>query len=205
MAVQLRSGATLRRALTLLRKPDGLPILVDIYDVEGGRIHDYQTRVAARPGQLRLNGPVLGPRGRPLYQDHSFYPLTDFQTAGAVDGDWAATWGRGRQSVRATVLTPCSELITYRSPGWRSQFEITADPGRALDTVVLRSRRKRSRFVVVYEVLGGAATVRSASVRDEGESVCVVLDMVGRNRIEVCTPGDIAKGSESRWQVGRSR
>ena len=205
MAVRLKSGATLRRALTLLRKPDGLPILVDVFDVVGGRIHDYPSRVVARPGQLRLKGPVLEPRGRKLYQDHSFYPLIDFQTAGAIDGGWSATWGRGRESVRATVLTPCSELITYRSPGWRSQFEITTEPGKYLDTVVLRNRRKQSRFVVVYEVLGGAAAVRSASIQDEGKSVTVLLGMAGRGRIEVCTPGDGSERSESRWKVRRSR
>jgi hypothetical protein len=205
MVVELQSGAVLRRALTLLRKPDGLPLLVDLFDVEGGRIHDYSTRVVASPGQLRVAGPSLASRRTALYQEHSFYPLTDFQTAGGADGGWSATWGRGRDAVRATVLTPCSELITYRSPGWRSQFEITALPDKYLDTVVLRNRRKRSRFVVVYEVLDGRPSVRSALARDDGEAVTVALNMGGRRSIQICTPGDVAEGSEERWKVRRSR
>ena len=49
------------------------------------------------------------------------------------------------------MLTDCSELITYRSPGWRTQYEITSFPDKYFNTLVLRNRRASSRFLVVYE------------------------------------------------------
>ena len=205
MVVPLAGGATLRRAVTLLRKDDGLPILIDMFDVEGGRIHDYNVRVGAPPGSLTLLGPELRPRKTALYQEHSTYPLLDFQTGGKVDGGWAATWGRGKEKVRATVLTPCTELITYRSPGWRTQVEITADPKKYLDTLVLRSRRKASRFVVVYETLSGAPGVRSASLEDADDTVAVRLSLSGKRTVEIRTPGVIQEGSEVGWRVTRGR
>ena len=201
MVVPLAGGATLRRAVTLLRKDDGLPILIDMFDVEGGRIHDYNVRVGAPPGSLTLLGPELRPRKTALYQEHSTYPLLDFQTGGKVDGGWAATWGRGKEKVRATVLTPCTELITYRSPGWRTQVEITADPKKHFDTLVLRSRKKASRFVVVYEILSGAPGVRSTSLEDADDTVTVRLSLSEKRTVEIRTPGVIQEGSEVGWEV----
>lgn len=147
--VRLRSGHRIRRAVTLLKKQDGWPILVDLIDVEGDGTHDYAARVDTRS---RFSvGVDSKPRRQSLYQDHSFYPLTDFRTGGAVKGPVRIDWGSGERKVRATVLTDTNELITYRSPGWRSQYEITSDPDKYFDTIVLRSRGARSRFVVIYD------------------------------------------------------
>ena len=85
IALPLVGGAVLRRAVTLLRKPDGLPILIDLFDVEGGKVHDYNVRVASQHGGLAIAGPVLKPRTTGLYGDHTSYPLLDFRAAGKVD------------------------------------------------------------------------------------------------------------------------
>jgi hypothetical protein len=153
MEVPLQGGGLLRRAVTLLEKADGLPILIDIMDVEGGRTHDYIASVVTPPKSLKLAGPTLRPRGDKLYQKESYYPLLDFSTGGAVGGGWTATWDQGGQQVRATILTPCAEVITFRSPGWRVPFEITDHPDKYFDTLVLRQKGPKSRYIVVYEVL----------------------------------------------------
>ncbi|MDA0746490.1 MAG: heparinase II/III family protein, partial [bacterium] len=204
LSVHLKSGATLRRALTLLKKQDGLPILIDVFDVEGGQTQDYNSRVLAPPGSLSLNGPELRSRKQSLYQEHSFYPLLDFQSAGKTDCGWTATWGRGKEKVRAHIRTPCSELITYRSPGWRSQFEIPTHPRKYFDTLVLRNRKAKSRFVVVYEILGGRPAIQSASLEDTSDLAIVNLNLTGKRRIQVRTPGLVAPGNENIWNVKRS-
>lgn len=200
MLLEHPSGATLRRAITLLRKPDGLPILIDLFDVTGGNVHDYNTRVIAPPKSLRVE-PTLTPRKKTVYQSHSYYPLKDFQTAGQTDGGWTAQWGRGKEKVRANILTPCTELITYRSPGWHSQLEITDQPNKYFDTIVLRNRKKKSRFIVVYEVTKGKPHLRQATC-DLAESNPTITLMFAKNKITTVTmPGTTQEDSHALWHV----
>ncbi len=186
MSVPLTGGGRLRRAVTLLAKRDGLPILVDVMDVTGGQTHDYQMRVLTPPHGLTLEGEALRPRAT-LYQADSYYPLLDFQTGGARVAGWTATWNQGGQYVRATVLVPCDELITYRSPGWRHPLEITAHPDKYFDTVVLRKTGGQSRYVVVYEVYREAPLLQVAMLAEAAEGVMVALDVAGMAQT-VCVP-----------------
>ena len=201
MRSPLAGGVVLRRALTLVRKDDGLPILVDVFDVTGGRIHDYNVRANVPPRQFAVSGPGLRPRAREIYQEFTHYPLADFQTAGKTEAGWTATWGRGAQKVRATVLTPCTELITYRSPAWRNAGEIPSNPGRYFDTVVLRNRKKKSRFIVVYEIFGGSSGVKEAAVEETEDTVWVRIALVKGRAIEVRTPTTAEEGTEAGWKV----
>ncbi|MDP6038042.1 MAG: heparinase II/III family protein, partial [Candidatus Latescibacteria bacterium] len=201
MSVPIQGGITLRRALTLIRKPDGLPILIDLFDVCGGHTHDYNTRIVAPPKSLKLSDQKLKTRKTILHQDHSFYPLLDFQTAGKTDGIWTATWGRGTEKTRAHILTPCTELITYRSPGWRNQHEITAHPKQYFDTIVLRNRRKQSRYIVVYEITKGRPHLQKAELNDKGDIVNIQLTFTGQRSMEVTMPGNHTSSSESLWNV----
>ncbi len=203
--VPLKSGCLIRRALTLLRKEDGLPILLDIFEVEGGSVHDYNARVQAPPNSLVVKGPILKPRKGHLYTDHSNYPLLDFRSGGKVEAGWKATWGRGAEKVQATVLSDCTELVTYRSPGWRSQFEITSDRKKYFDTVILRNRRPKSRCIVVYEVLSGPPEISGASVREENDLVSVTVELKHNRSIQIQTPAGIVVNSEKKWKVQKSR
>jgi hypothetical protein len=200
MHLQHLDGVSLRRAITLLRKADGLPILIDLFDVEGGSLHDYNVRVIAPPRTLKIS-PPLEPRKSALYQNHSFYPLKDFQSAGRTEGGWTASWGRGSEKVSAHILTPCTELITYRSPGWRSQLEMTTDPGKYLDTVLLRIRRKHSRFVVVYEVVQGRRHLSNATLEGSDSHPVVKLSLGKGETRFVRLPGKIQAHSETAWAV----
>ena len=150
-SVALKDGSHLRRAVVLIRKPDGWPVLIDLFEVRGGKTTDYAVRADAPGDTFKLHGMKTKERGSKLYQEHSFYPLESFRTGGRIDRPFSATWGTKDRRLKATVLTDCSELITYRSPGWRTQYEITSFPGKYLNTLVLRNRRASSRFLVVYE------------------------------------------------------
>jgi ribosomal protein L37AE/L43A len=200
MHLQHTNGTSLRRAITLLRKPDGLPILIDLFDVEGASFHDYNTRIIAPPKSLKIE-PELQPRKNSLYQNHSFYPLKDFQTAGKTDGGWKATWGRGQEKVQAHILTASTEVITYRSPGWRSQMEITSEPNKYLDTLVLRNRKKHSRFVVVYEIIKGQSQLRRATLNTSGEHPTITLSLTKNKTTIITMPNHIQQHSETLWQV----
>ncbi|MBT5828558.1 MAG: hypothetical protein HOH77_00070 [Candidatus Latescibacteria bacterium] len=200
MHLQYQNGISLRRAITLLRKPDGLPILIDLFDVEGGAFHDYNTRVIAPPNTLKI-GPNVKPRKNTLYQEHSFYPLKDFLTAGRTDGDWQAAWGRGPEKVSANILTPCTELITYRSPGWRTQQEITAEPNKYFDTLVLRNRKKQSRFIVVYEIIHGRSQLRQAKLDTSGANPTITLSLFKNKTTQITLPNAIQKNSETVWRI----
>ena len=200
MHLQHPSGASFRRAITLLRKPDGLPILIDLFDVTANGIHDYNTRVIAPPKSLKTD-PNLNPRKNSLYQEHSFYPLKDFQTAGKADGGWTATWGKGQEKVRAHILTPCTELITYRSPGWRSQQEITAEPNKYYDTITLRNRKKQSRFLVVYEIIQGRPCLSQTTLNTSKDQVMITLAYTSHKTTTITMPNQIQQNSESLWTI----
>jgi hypothetical protein len=201
MSVPIQGDITLRRTLTLIRKPDGLPILIDLFDVRGGHIHDYNTRVVAPPQSLKFSGPEFKTRKSILYRDHSFYPLLDFQTAGKTNGGWTATWGRGAEKTCAHIITPGTELITYRSPGWRTQHEITGHPTKYYDTIVLRSRRKQSRYIVVYEIINGRSQLRDIDLNDQGDLIHINLSLTERRNIAITLPGTIRDHSDLLWRV----
>ncbi len=199
---KLHGGITLRRAVTLLRKSDGLPILIDIFDVEGGETHDYHMRAHVpieipavlgggkeeqtffspvgsqdfynppkapiKPASFSV-GPSLRPRKQTLFQEHSHYELRNFFTGGRVKGEWQATWKRKERRVTAHVLSGCDELITYQSPAWRSQLAIAAEPNDYADTVLLRNRGPKSRFMVVYEVAGNKPQIRHVKYNERPE------------------------------------
>ncbi|MBS14792.1 MAG: hypothetical protein CME19_24805 [Gemmatimonadetes bacterium] len=156
-----KDDLTMRRTAILLKKQDGWPILVDRFDVSGGNTLDYAVRVDVPRQAFRVNK-QLSPRKRALYQAHSFYPLENFQTGGRQAAGTVMDWGKGDRHVRATVLNDCAELITYQSPGWRSQHEITAVPGKYFNTLVLRNRKK-ARFLVVYETGPKSVIIPSVS------------------------------------------
>ena len=80
------------------------------------------------------------------------------RTGGATTEPFSAVWG-GALKVRATVLTPCDEVITYHTPAWRNPHEVFAAPGKSFDTLVLRNVGRKSRFVAVYEVFEGRTSL----------------------------------------------
>jgi hypothetical protein len=227
MAVELEGGIALRRALTLLRLDDGMPLLIDLFEVEGGRQHDYQMRAQlpsdpirvaaaqrllpetfeaqvsmqhyekpARPPQLQISGIELTPRKKALYQEHSYYPLRDLRSGGQLHGGWTAVWRKGRRQVRAHVLTPCSELVAYRSA-----LAIADGPDNYHDTAVLRSRKKRSRFAVVYEVVEGRRQVRAVEYREVATGIEVVVRLMAGRQIEIAVPAVMTAASEKNWHV----
>jgi len=191
----LPDGQQFRRAVALWKKPDGWPILIDAFEVRGGKTHDYQVRADTPSSQFKAGDSK--PRRTAQYQEHSFYPLENFQTAGRLSEPRVMTWGAGARRLQATVLSNAAELFTYQSPGWRSQYEITSQPDKYFNTVVLRNRSQTSRFLLVYET--GPRTLVSAKL-DDRTPTSVNLTVKGSRGWQV-SPPDSAEQTD--FQISR--
>jgi hypothetical protein len=236
MKTRLEEGVVLRRAVTLLRKTDGLPILIDVFDVEGGKTHDYNVRAHVpseipaflggqkeglyffsavgsqdfyappkkriRPATFSLE-PTLRPRKKKIYQEHSYYPLRQFFAGGRVNGGWKAMWKRGERRVIAHVLSNCDDLITYQSPAWRSTLAIAAEPNDYSDTLLLRKKGPKSRFIVVYEVVQSVPQIRNIELEEKAQKGegCLSIDLRGGRHIQTDIQGGPDNKRESAFSV----
>jgi hypothetical protein len=163
----------LRRAVTLIPKPDGLPVLVDVFDVSGGSVHDYIIRVNDPTDQFALVDLPLKDR-EPLYPGIANPGPTAFRTAGASTEPISACWGE-QNRVWASILTSTDEVITFRSPAWRNRMEVFEEPDRSWDALVLRNHGNRSRYVAVYEVGSRTPWIAKSEVKLTDDSVEVEL------------------------------
>ncbi len=180
-----------RRAVTLILKSDGLPLLIDVFDVAGGKVHDYQVRINDSDERFKIPGKPLRKRSKSLYAGHSSYPLENFKTGGRSISPFFATWGKNLK-VNANILTPCKEIITYPTPAWRDYKEVFAAPDKTFDTLVLRNQRKKSRFVVVYELYKGRPLLQEISTESTRPEVSIqIQERKGRSYYLAIGPGEI--------------
>ena len=156
-----------RRCVNLIEKRDGLPVIVDVFEVAGGRVHDYQIRVNDPEHRFSVRPGKFLPRIRGLFPDQSAFPLAGFRTAGRATGPVTAAWGRSARVV-ARVLAGCDELITYGTPAWRDFREVFTASEKTFETLVLRNRGKTSRYVVVYELCDGRSALSQVALADVG-------------------------------------
>lgn len=165
----------MRRAVVVVPKPDGLPILVDVFDVTGGRTHDYVVRVND-PSQ-RFDASHLSFTDT----DPPWPALPDpgphgFRSAGPTRDAFTATWGDAAGlPVRAHVLTPADDVMTFRSPAWRDRVEAFEAPDRSWDALVLRASADTTRHVVVYDIGGARRWIAGTSLDASGDTVRVRL------------------------------
>jgi len=172
-----------------------------LFEVQGSIQHYLKPPRPPRPPQVQVAGVEWSPRKKELYRDLSYYPLRDFRSAGRMTSDFTVLWkGRDRQ-VRAHVLTSCSELVAYRSPAWRSALAIADGPDNFCDTAVLRSRKKSSRFAVVYELTQGRRQLRDIASDTTGSAVELALQLVDGRRIEIALPPRLEVDSQEHWRV----
>ncbi|MBT5876193.1 MAG: hypothetical protein HOH43_22385 [Candidatus Latescibacteria bacterium] len=161
-----------RRALVMLPKPDGMPVMIDIFDVAGGQCHDYIVRANDPHGDFKITDRVLRKR-ESLYQDQGNPGPTSFQTAGSTSTPFVARWG-STDRMWAHVLTPADEIMSFKSPAWRNRDEVFGCPDATWDSLVLRKLGNRSRFIVVYDVGGSGPSIERI------ETVAVVPEVVLR-------------------------
>lgn len=172
--------AMLRRAMLMFPKPDGLPVLVDVFDVDGGGVHDYLVRVNDPDQNFHIEGPDLKHRPRGLVRDAALTIRPwGHRTAGGRRRPWRVTWGASFK-VTGSVLTPCDEVVTFKSPAWRTAQEVFLEPERSWDTLALETRGPAGRTVVVYEPHRGARSLKDLRAHARGTEVQVTMKVAGR-------------------------
>lgn len=163
-----------RRAVLSLRLPGEGLLMVDLFDVEGGEVHDYLVRVNDPERQFSAPELVFEEREEALFQGVAT-PPRDFCTAGSREEPFVARWGDDF-AVRAEVLTPSDEVVWFQSPAWRNALEVFEDPERSWDSLGLRRCGGSSRFAVVYEVVGrGEGHLTGVSARSLQPELVVEL------------------------------
>ena len=159
----------LRRLVILLRRPDGLPVLVDRFDVEedGGMSTTWDYVVRAGVAGTALQGTPEGIPCEPLFGGATATPPWDFRSSGAIESPLGVRW-EGTQPV-AAWFGAGAELFTFASPAWRSAPEVFARPSHAWRAVALRTHGPRGRFTAAYDVIGpGGAFVEGMEVDGDG-------------------------------------
>jgi hypothetical protein len=164
---------TMKRAILMMQRPDGNPILVDTFNVTGGHTHDYIVRVNDPENELDTGQIKWQDRDR-LYEGLAEPGPFGFRTAGRLADPFSIGWGKANRTW-AHVLLPADEVITFRSPAWRDRTEAFEDPDRAWNGLLLRSLSESSRFVVVYDVGGYQPYIRTASATAASQDDTIVL------------------------------
>ncbi len=183
---------TYRRRLVHVRAGEGRDYLVDVFDVEGGRTHDYFLHGSAdEPGALRTSLPLEEPvgslvpswGGRGTYTSENdkdlegrrFHPydLLSEILSGRAAGAWTATWRYAQSGLRSHFFPPPSTRVyRFNSPAIRPAGEednkLAQHPRRG---IMQRREASVSRFVALHEPFGAEPWI--GQVIREGDTVSV--------------------------------
>ena len=108
------------------------------------------------------------------------------------------------------MCSSSDEVIGYGAPAWRDSRDVFENPEKVHDTLLLRNRGPKSRFVVVYDVCQGKSS-RVLSVRcEDGKEELKLEIALGKNGTYVIElPGrDVATDKltgDPKWNVSLDR
>ncbi|MEN6624827.1 MAG: heparinase II/III family protein [Candidatus Sumerlaeia bacterium] len=191
-------ATTYRRRLALVHAAEGFDYVVDRFDVEGGRIHDFFLHGSAdQQGKLDVSLPMSaavktlvpswGGRGRYVGEGdidyvgkkfHVYDFLTDIASSKA-EGVWTATWTYAGSALRAHMIPPTGSVAyRYRAPMIRQAGAIDADLPKYITTGIMqRHEGGPSAFEAVYEPFRDAPWIRS--VKAEKGQIVVAYTLPG--------------------------
>lgn len=129
-----------RRTCALVRTPDGGNYVVDVFRVQGGKLHQYG---------INGNGAFLGLEGvqaAPIKEEHEW--LANFRAVDRPPACWTAAWQHHDAKFRFWMLAPLDRLLVVDAPGWRSYKgdQLHAPP----ITQLLAERRGKPGLASVY-------------------------------------------------------
>ncbi len=156
-----------RRTVATLSPAGGQPLVVDVFRVRGGDVHDWSYH--AETNELSLSGVALS-EGQPLGRTAPYQQLSDVRT-GTTDEAWQATyrWSDGAGLRLWMVGAPGTQVATASASGQRRKDQ----EGRRLPYLIVRrtGQRRASTFVCVHEPFRGRPVVASVSaVRCDAEA-----------------------------------
>jgi hypothetical protein len=218
---------TYRRALVMVDAGDVGSYYVDIFDVEGGRQHDYSLHgppgtfqmqggqwSAPAPGTLAGENVPLGiiyddlKLGKPGYKDgFSSYQGSGFQHITAVQrhtgGDWVAEWQHEKDAaarVRIRTLTqPGQQIITGKAHVSPVKYPQEVQYLIARQQATNNAGALKSRFVSVIEPYKSTAFIASCAARPLAEGSGTAVEV---KRANGETDLIIQDPTESKKQIG---
>jgi hypothetical protein len=166
-----------RRTCALIRLPEGGNFVVDLFRVQGGRLHQYG---------LNCNGQFLGLDGmEPGPIDEQIRWLANLRAVQKPPQVWSAAWDCAGTRLRLWMLGPLDRLLVADAPGWRSYKgdQLNAPP----ITQILAERKApqnlRSAYAAVMSPFqGDASPIRSVRLvpaepqTDQAAAVAVERD-----------------------------
>ena len=150
--------AGFRRALLALSGSAGPVILVDVFDAQGEATFDYVCRAGAPGAEPIFEGLSWLPRPENLFADTWPTPPSHVHSAGSSSG-FGVLWP-GEVPVGARIVSASEEVISFRSPAWRTQSDTFDAPDLAWTAILCRRRGPQVRFVTVFALGGPIPEVR---------------------------------------------
>lgn len=213
---------TYRRRLVLVNAGPGRDYVVDRFDVEGGKDHDWllhgmleeegtlETSILMKPlsGSLAPDWggkepPKAGTDTNPKRFNHPYTYLRDMKTAATGGMAWTATWRyQGGVGLRSHNLSASDmQVISFRSPSVRPAEE----QDNKLDDfmhngIMLRNSGKASTFLAVHEPFRNEPWIES--VENAGNALLIKYKLNGvsvEDRIFI-TDGQITVSSSAGWK-----
>ncbi len=164
---------TYRRATALIRLAPSRTYALDIFEVAGGKLHQYG---------LQCNGTLQAVEGlAPQAIDGQLGYLTNLREAKPAPSGWRATWQDQAAGLQCLMLSAADRLLVTDAPGWRTYkgTELHAPPIQQL-LAERAGEDLRSRFVAILAPHQAAAEPIDAKIVAEDDTAVLV---------SVTTPG----------------
>ena len=212
---------TYRRRLVMVNAGPGRDYIIDRFDVEGGKDHDWFLHgMCEQEGTFETSIPLdrtlqtlvpeWGGKNMPLQQAdtdpkrfHPYVYMRDIKTGSASSKPWTATWKYdGNIGLRVHNLSPEGTLVfRFLSPAVRP----AAEDGNKLDDfqhngIMQRSSGKTSSFIAVHEPFRNETWIES--VQRDGNAVVVRYKLNNasiEDRISI-NEGQIMLTSSAGWK-----
>jgi hypothetical protein len=213
---------TYRRRLVMIHAAPGRDYVVDRFDVEGGKDHDWFLHgMCEQEGTLETSITLNRPLEKTLVPDwggkempkteyetdpkrfHPYLFLRDVKTGAVSEKPWTATWKYdGGAGLRTYILSqPGMQAFSFRSPSIRPAGEDDNKMDNFMNSgIMLRNSGKASTFLAVHEPFRNAPWIES--VQNNGGTLIVRYKLNGsavEDRITL-NEGEIAVTSSAGWK-----
>ncbi len=211
---------TYRRRLVMVNAAPGQDYVIDRFDVEGGKDHDWFLHgVAEQEGTLQTSIPLdqnsasLVPSwgGKELPKNqyevdpakyHPYLFLRDLKTGPAPEKSWTATWKyEGDAGLRTHhISTAGMQVFRFRSPAIRPAQEDDNKLDHSMQSgIMVRNSGKASTFLAVHEPFRKEPWIES--IQKDGDALVVHYKLNGKaieDRISI-KENQITVNSSAGW------
>ena len=212
---------TYRRRLVMVNAGPGHDYVIDRFDVEGGKDHDWFLHgLAEQEGILQTSIPLERPSGSLIpswggnilpktqyetdpVKHHPYQFLRDLKTGATAEKSWTATWKyEGGAGLRTyNLLAAGTQVYRFRSPAIRPAQEDDNNLDKTMQSgIMVRNSGKASTFLALHEPFRNEPWIES--VQNDGDALVVRYKLNGNaveDRISIYE-GQITVNSSAGWK-----